>query len=206
MPRARKPLEQHRLNGTSPEYATQGEPAFAGGKPKMPADLSPASQAEWKRLVRELAKRGTLTKVDSSALEIYAVTFARWKACVAELEKYGPVVETTWTDQNGNVHTKRTENPASKIAGRLENSMRAMLKEFSATPASREKTRPTKSAPKPDEFPVGSVEWLRQELKRQQAVEHFLANGKALPDEPAPAEEPATPVNLENFDENAWGV
>ena len=205
MPQPRKSIEQHRLNGTTPEYAGSAEPLFAGGKPKMPKDLSPVAAAEWKRLVRELAKRETLTKVDSSALEIYATTFARWKACVSELEKYGPVVETTWTDQSGNIHTKRTENPASKIAGRLENSMRAMLKEFSATPASREKTRPTKSVPKPDEYPVGSVEWLKQELKRQQVTEQTLTGE---PSEPEPETDLAQPINgsLEDFDENAYGI
>src|SRR5215472_4457380 len=162
MPRARKPLHLHELMGTRPEHSAPDTPAFAPSRPKMPKDLCPVAQAEWKRLVKELMKRGTMTRVDSSALEIYAVTFARWKACVAQIERDGPCVEVSWTDQQGIEHTKIVEHPASKIAGRLENSMRAMLKEFSATPASREKTRPTQPPPAADVFPDGSIGWLEQ--------------------------------------------
>jgi P27 family predicted phage terminase small subunit len=142
MSRPKKSLEQHWLEGSAPQWSAPDAQAFPAGRPKMPRDLSPVAQAEWKRLVRELQRRGTLTRVDSSALEIYVTTFARWKQAVAEVEKRGPVIESTWTDQHGNEHSKLVENPASKIAARLETSLRLALKEFSATPASRDKAKP----------------------------------------------------------------
>lgn len=165
MARSKKSLEKHWLAGSNPQWVMPSDgQTFPAGKPKMPRDLSPVAQAEWRRLVRELQRRGTLTRVDSSALEIYCTTFARWKQAVAEVEKHGPVIETTWTDQHGTVHTKLIENPASKIAGRLENSLRAMLKEFSATPASRDKAKPAAPPePGPDEcpWPEGSMGWIQ---------------------------------------------
>ncbi|MGH9505051.1 MAG: phage terminase small subunit P27 family [Terriglobales bacterium] len=200
MGRPRKSPEEHALNGTRPKYdSAAGESTFKGGKPKMPKDLSPAAEAEWKRLVKELTRRGTLTRVDSSALEIYVVTFARWKAVCKEAEER-PVVETTWTDQHGTVHAKVTENPASKIAGRLENSMRAMLQQFSATPASREKTKPTKQEPTKNQPVEGSVEWLMRELKRQQAAE--AAAGEQEPEPATPLETESETASLVDFDEN----
>ena len=146
MGRPRISPEEHAVRGTYPQYDLSA-PAFPGGRPKKPADLSPVADAEWNRLTRELRKRGTLTRVDASALEVYVRQFARWKKVVAEAEEH-PTVESTWTDGSANLHTKIVENPASKIAGRLENSLRNMLKEFSATPASREKTRPATSPAK----------------------------------------------------------
>ena len=71
------------------------------------------------------------------------------------------MVDTIVLDSNGEPHTKRVQNPATKLAAQLETSMRAMLKELSATPASREKTRPAApAAPKEEEYPEGSIGWL----------------------------------------------
>jgi len=163
MPRSRKSLELHALQGTTPDWTNPGATSFAGGKPKMPRDLSEVERAEWRRLTKELGKRGTLTRVDSSALEIYVRMFGRWKACVADIEKRGPVVESTWVGQDGIERSKFVENPSSKIANRLENSMRAMLKEFGSTPASREAAKPT-APPKPAAPQPGSDEWYAREI------------------------------------------
>lgn len=164
MPRPRKSEAEHRLTGTTPEWTTPGAPMFASSRPKMPKDLSPVAQAEWKRLTRELAKRGTLTRVDSSALEIYARMFARWKKVADDVESRGAVVEVSWMGQDGVERFKTVENPASKIANRLENSLRAMLKEFGSTPASREAAKPAAPATKPAPPEPGTDEWARQEL------------------------------------------
>jgi len=164
MPRARKSLELHQFQGTVPEWTNSGAPAFAGGRPKMPRDLSPVAQAEWRRLTKELAKRGTLTRVDSSALEIYVRMFARWKKCVDDIERRGPVVDVSWMGSDGVERFKTVENPASKIANRLENSMRAMLREFGSTPASREAAKPTAPPLKTTPPEPGTDEWARAEI------------------------------------------
>ena len=108
----------------------------------MPKHLSAIAQEKWKEVVRLLAKRATLTRVDATALEILCVTYERWRALCDEINQYGPMVDVTVLDSSGTAHTKRVQNPAAKLAAQLENSMRAMLKELSATPASREKAKP----------------------------------------------------------------
>ena len=138
----RKSLEAHRLSGTKPQYGDPDAPVFAAGKPRMPRDLPLVAQAEWKRITRELKKRGTLTCVDSSALEVYTRLFANWKSYCEELDKYGPMIEETVLDKDSKPHVRRVLNPAGKIAIQLGNAVRQYQKEFSATPASREKTRP----------------------------------------------------------------
>ena len=183
--RPRKPLDVHELQGTRPKYGSDDDQstAFAGGKPKRPKDLTPEAEAEWKRLVKELSKRGTLTKVDSSALEIYVVMWARWKK-VAALADANPVTEVTWKDSDGNMHSKVVEHPASKQAARLETNLRAMLQQFSATPASREKTKPTAQAPAKNAPPhPDSCAGVGQELDRLRVLQ------AAQPPEPEPEAE-----------------
>jgi P27 family predicted phage terminase small subunit len=145
MPMPRKSFEEHELANTRPEYSD--EIIFPAGRPKMPSDLGPVAEAEWKRLVPKLCRRKQLTKADASALEIYCRIFARWKK-VEALAAERPISETCWLDKKGDEHIKQDESPASKIASRLESQMRAYLTLFSATPVSRKLTKPdTKSKP-----------------------------------------------------------
>jgi P27 family predicted phage terminase small subunit len=194
MPRARKPRALHALAGTQPQYVTPDESAFKGGKPKKPKDLPPVASAEWDRIVKQLQKRGTLTCVDASALEVYCRMFSRWKT-VALLAEESPTVETSWT-VNEIVHTKIVENPASKIAARLEISLRAYQHEFGATPVSREKAKRVEPEKKKDEYPVDSLGWWEQNYARLKAEQQPAPGVAALPPvEPAPVDDEAT-----NFD------
>lgn len=187
--RPRKSLEQHALTNTRPNYPVGDADAspFAGGRPKMPADLSPDAEFEWKRIVKELAKRKTCTRLDSSMLEIHCRMFARWKK-VSALAEANPITEVTWTDKNGEPHTKIIEHPASSMATKLENSLRNSLKELSATPASRERAKPTREAPPKNSAPhPDSPEGLRlqsEAIWRQIEAER-AANADGAP-EPEP--------------------
>jgi P27 family predicted phage terminase small subunit len=146
---ARKPLseQQHWLKGSRPTRAAESK--FAAGRPRMPKHLSPVAAEKWKELVRLLAKRGTLTAVDASALEIYCEQYARYRKLLKELETHGEMVDVAVLDSSGTAHTKRVQNPAAKLVTQLENSMRAYQKEFSITPASREKSKPAVPKEKP---------------------------------------------------------
>ena len=116
----------------------------------MPQGMGPVAEAEWKRLSKQLKQRGTLTTADATAMEVHCVTFAAWKATQAELEKHGPMIDEICLDKNGEQFTRRVLNPVGKQAISLGNSVRAMLKEFSATPASREKAKRAQEKPKPE--------------------------------------------------------
>ena len=85
----------------------------------------PIAQAEWKRVVRELVKRGTVTRIDGSLLENYVVTYARWKNCIKRVLEDGEVIEQPYFNRDGNLVGKRViVNPAAKQANQLSTAMR----------------------------------------------------------------------------------
>jgi P27 family predicted phage terminase small subunit len=114
----------------------------------MPAGLSLVAQAEWKRLVPKLGRRKTLTKADASGFEIYVRMYSRYVK-VADLAEANPLETVYWTGPDGVVRSKTVESPASKMAARLEGQLARYLKEFSATPASRDKTKAAPPPPPP---------------------------------------------------------
>jgi P27 family predicted phage terminase small subunit len=155
----------------------------------MPKDLTPDAAAEWKRLVKGLSKRRTCTALDSSCLELHVRMWSRWKK-VAALAEVNPTTEVTWTDKNGEPHTKIVEHPASAMATKLENSLRNSLKELSATPASRERAKPTAAAKTPKNSPPHpeSAEGLALEGERLRRAVEAERDQQAV--QPAPAPEP----------------
>ncbi len=141
MPTPRKSDEFREVTSTR-SHCPESEALFPASRPKMPAGLPPAAEAEWKRIVPKLCRRKTLTKADSSCLEIYVRMWARYLK-VADSAQENPLTELG------------EESAASKIASRLESNLKNLLKELSATPASRRHTKPPKEEPKSpaDELP-----------------------------------------------------
>jgi P27 family predicted phage terminase small subunit len=121
------------------------------GRPKMPADFAdrPIAMAKWKELVAVLFKRGVLTKGDGTALEIICNQYERLMVCQKDIRDNGVMTEEEVGDGNGGKYTRRTANPCCKMATALENSIRAMLQQFSATPATRERSKPAKEKQTP---------------------------------------------------------
>lgn len=101
--------------------------------------------ALWKKLFSSLHRRNTLTKGDSAAAELLVENWLLWEVVNAEAQAR-PFSEVTWVDSAGHEHTKMTESAASKMAATLQRGIMQALKEFSATPASRAKTKKTKEA------------------------------------------------------------
>lgn len=200
---AQLPEEIHRLRGTRATRAASKESAFATGKPRMPDDLSEEEQIAWKEIVRFLAPRRTLTKADGPALRLYAENSARHKALLRKLTEHGEVIEQPLLDSSGVCHTKRVLHPASKAASTLASFLRAMLREFSLTPATREKTKPAAPPPpKKDELPVGSIGWLRaqrdaENAATQAAEEHNESGTETKPEETREGENHAPLTTLE---------
>jgi P27 family predicted phage terminase small subunit len=191
MPTPLKSIAQLKLEGTFrvDRHGKIDETALAHSRPKMPKDLTPEAQKEWKRVVKGLSKRNTLTSVDSSVLELHARMWARYLKVVA-LAEANPVHEVSWLDKNGNEHFKTVESPASGMCTKLENSLRNSLKELSATPASRDRAKPT--APP---VPKGA------DVAQQAEAAVFSREATA---ETEPAEEPE--IDLNAFDETCGGT
>jgi P27 family predicted phage terminase small subunit len=143
-----KSNELHELQGTKSQASASAE-TMVGGRPKMPSGLSELEKEKWREMVRVLATRGTLTKGDGPALELYVATWSRWKKCLKEIDDHGVLVTVDYCGADGQACSKRVPNPATKIAGQLEVSLRQILKELGSTPASRQKAKQTKPAPPP---------------------------------------------------------
>jgi hypothetical protein len=176
MPRLRKSTQQHLLQGTEPQHKNAAtEPSagiFVAGRPKMPRDLSPVEETEWKRITKELWKRGTVTRIDGSALEVYVRTWGRWRMLIDS-----------------------PDAKATKLAAQLINSLRMYQKEFSATPASRENARP--AAPAKPPAPPAPPEPTPEE-KFLASIGQNMAERQTVP---APAPRPSRIVeSLDDFD------
>ena len=136
----------HRLNGTRAHASTvnadDDSKSFASGRLKMPPEyaLDPKRKAVWKTLFSELHKRRTLTRADSAAAVLLVEQWMLWEVVNKEAQAH-PFSESVWVDKNGVEHSKTVESAASKMAATLQRGIMQALKEFSATPASREKTK-----------------------------------------------------------------
>jgi phage terminase small subunit len=138
----------HRLQGTrsqAKDEQADDSKVFTEGRLKMPAEYKtdPLRVAAWKKLFSPLHRRRTMTKADSAIAELLVEEWILWQTVNAEAQAR-PFSDVFWIDKNGDEHSKRVESPASKMAASLQRSLTQKLKEFSATPASREKTKKTK--------------------------------------------------------------
>jgi len=141
--RPRKSLEQHALTGTTPEWTAGQGIAYRAGRPRMPKDYSPEEKTKWLELVRLLSKRGTITPGDGPALELYVAQWSRWRALLKHIKDHGAMFTQTFVTKNGETYEREVANPALKLAAQLETGLRLLMKEFSTTPASRQRTTPT---------------------------------------------------------------
>jgi hypothetical protein len=174
MGRPAKSAHEHWLNGTRQHESTidpeDDSRSFVGSRLKMPVAYPPEKQAVWKLLFGPLMKRKTLTKGDSAAAVIIVEMWLRWQT-VSAMAAANSFTEVSWIDKHGEEHVKVVEHPASKMATTLEHKLLMALKEFSATPASREKAKRTKKAPlKPGKVQTVS-ERLEQEIAALEAQE-----------------------------------
>jgi P27 family predicted phage terminase small subunit len=181
---ARLPDELHQLRGTRSTRAAVRDSVAHTGAPVLPKDLTEKQRAAWREVVKFLKPRCTLTKADGIALRLYAQEWARYDALSRELEEQGEVIVQTILDSNGAAHEKRVLNPASAAATKCANFLKAMLKEFSLTPASREKTAPAAPPPpKKTDLVPGSLEDLihQRDEEAQQDLPEDLPEEETYP-------------------------
>lgn len=97
--------------------------------PDCPEQLSPAAQAEWRRLCAELGKLNLLTNLDRGALATYCAAYALWAAAIENVHKYGAMVKSPTGYP--------MQSPYIAIANRQAEIMMRIASEFGFTPASR---------------------------------------------------------------------
>lgn len=161
-----KPLEIHRING-NPSMLSKAELEGKDnvnpekGAPEMPKGMPHVARREWKKITKELLAIGVLSRVDGKALMGYCVAYANWQAAQKCLDKYGPVIQTSFQDEKTGeiILGDLKNNPAASQAKIWLMAMKSFLIEFGLTPAAR---RNLKIEKKDEEDP------MQQFLNRKQ--------------------------------------
>lgn len=125
-----KPTNMKLLQGTyRADRASSNEPAPPPAVPSCPSFLKGEARREWKRISKDLATLGLLTRIDRAALAGYCTAWETYVESDKEVRLNG---RTTTTDK-GNL----VQHPELANRNRALEMMKAFLAEFGMTPASR---------------------------------------------------------------------
>ena len=132
--------------------ANAHEPALPVEIPRCPAHLSAEAKREWKRISRDLAGYGLLTRIDRAALALYCEAWGRWVEAERALRTYGVMIKAP--------SGFPMQSPYLAIANRAMEQIRALLTEFGMSPSSR--TRVHATPPPTEEDPLAKL--MRRKL------------------------------------------
>jgi P27 family predicted phage terminase small subunit len=141
---------EHKLRGTRPTRAADHGADIAPGRPKFPANLTPAAKKVYKLLVRQLEERRACTAGDMQILHLYAEQWLRWVTARAKVVELGEVVLDTRTDNHGVAHEVLRKNPWLTVVETCETKMHAILRDLGLTPNARSKVKQTGEPAKPE--------------------------------------------------------
>jgi P27 family predicted phage terminase small subunit len=134
--RGRKHLPSNlvRLRGNpGKRRLNDAEPRPGPATPTCPACLGEEARKEWRRLSRELAALGLLTRLDRGLLAAYCQAHALWVEAVSSIERYGTMVKSP----NG----YPMQSPYVAVANKQVDIMVRIASEFGMTPSSRTRIR-----------------------------------------------------------------
>jgi P27 family predicted phage terminase small subunit len=124
------PTELKLLHGERRSSRLNRDAPKARNTPVMPAGMSEAAQAIWKRVMRDYSHTGILTSVDTDALRVYCEAVVRYEHAAAMLEGSGPLVRGA---RRGDL----IKNPLHQIVRDNADLIRAFAREFGFTPSAR---------------------------------------------------------------------
>jgi phage terminase small subunit len=142
VPRERKPLADHKLQGTKPEYVV-GDSALPPGRPHFPKGLSPDEKKAFKSFSRLLEQRRSLTEGDGEILRLLAVVSVRGQKARRMVAEQGEIRVYTRLDKFGVAHDSERPNLWLKVAQDSEKFVCSLLDRHGLTPMNRGKVKPT---------------------------------------------------------------
>jgi P27 family predicted phage terminase small subunit len=148
MPRERKPLSEHALQGTKPEYVVP-ESTHPPSRPRYPKGISPEAKRTYKRLCYILEKRRNLTEGDCELLRLYAVAYDRHAKAASKLAAEGEIRSYERESKSGEIYSVDKENLWLPVLTNAEKFMRGCLSDLGLNPLNRSKIKQT-------EVPKGS--------------------------------------------------
>jgi P27 family predicted phage terminase small subunit len=109
------------------------------GRPKFPAYLPEECRSLWKEIVKQLARRRTLTPGDGPAIGLLVRTHLQWQKACLDVETRGVMVQEVRHSRAGIEYTVTIVNPCVKIAANLYAELKDSLKEMGLTGLARDK-------------------------------------------------------------------
>jgi len=152
MPTPRKAIEDHQLSGTKPHYVEPSSDVPAG-RPKFPANFTPAMKSTFKQIVKLLETRRTCTQGDAEIIRLFCIAKARHARALEHLAAEGEITTYVRLDSNGQPHDVVKENLWLKVCTDSEKFQLAALDRLGLTPLNRGKIKSASDpkAPKPDD-------------------------------------------------------
>ena len=132
MPRRPIPSHLQVIKGAydkNPQRRNNAEPKAPKGLPPCPYNLDRLAKNEWKRICGELSLLGVLSQVDRGSLEIYCLSYSKWRKANKQLDKDG----LTIVNSAGNL----VRHPANAVCDASAAMCYKLLIEFGLTPAAR---------------------------------------------------------------------
>jgi len=139
----------------------KGGAGVRGGRPKFPDRLPEAARPLWNDVVKQLARRRTLTPGDGPQLELFVRTHLQWESACKDVEERGVMIDETRFSRAGNEYQVRIVNPCVKIAADLYSELKDSLKEMGLTGLAREKVPQVKKADRHPASEPGTVAFFR---------------------------------------------
>lgn len=131
MGRHRKPIEQHKRDGTYQPCRHAGpEPEVI--VPEMPTGLGEDAKRYWPEIAQVIKETGVYTKADRFALRLLCDSYADYAKARDVLENEGRYIERV--TKNG---VALVDHPALKAMGRHWKEVAYMLRKFGMTPSDR---------------------------------------------------------------------
>jgi len=142
-------------DGVNPEVAV----------PDIPRHLSPEARKEWRRITKELADVGLVSRLDRAALAIYCQTWSRMVLAEQALNAKRQQAVENDQDEAEAVFIQVTptgfqrESALLRIVGKLQQDCDRYLASFGMSPSSRSRVKPSQNR-KGDLFQeAGEDEW-----------------------------------------------
>jgi phage terminase small subunit len=104
MPTPRKPLSEHALQNTRPQYVEPSSDVLPG-RPKFPKNFTPEQKQTFKRICKLLASRRTCTAGDVEIIRLLCIAIDRQNRALVHIAEEGEIAPYTRLDSNGAAHT-----------------------------------------------------------------------------------------------------
>lgn len=161
MPRERKDLATHKLQGTKPEYVLPSA-EVKPGRPRFPKGISPDARRVFKHVARLLEARRSLSEGDGELIRLLVIAYDRHATAVAKLATEGEIKTYFRLDKHGESVPSEKENLWLKVATDAEKFMVGCYDRLGLTPMNRAKIKPTEE-PKTKDSALPGAELLTRE-------------------------------------------